>query len=394
MYGLAIALPPLVGWSHYELDPTSLACGATWLYQDMHHVMYPLWYLASSLALPLLIKAVCYYQLYKKVNIVARRIRCANRISVHTDRLAKRVSIASMTQSSQSSAAFSWGSNPPTGFILYNNIRAKSTDLRQERRLAKIMVLMVGVSMVTWLPYGLSSVLLGLRSDIPSEILVLTSLLAKASVVYDPIIYVVMNKKLRGSFMKLLPCRDNNRVTPMTNPNTRPSANTTNATNATSRTSKRLSQRISQFSHRASAVFQPVREWPSPNRVLNHPGLATITEASHCASVTLAELSQTMSPFPSNPSSISPTSNAFVSEDEGLDFASKKYSLPATYSSTGNKTMNIQREISTHKRRSTKLSCKAFHPTNYERKRGCSPSVGVTLRITMETDNALPKVEC
>ena len=358
MYGLIVALPPLLGWSKYELDTNSLACGASWRHKDSEHILYPIWYLWSSLLLPLIIKAICYYQLYAKVNTVARKIRCSKRLSNHTDRLARRVSIASMTHSSQTSATFSWGSNPPTGFIMYNNIRSKSSDLRQEKKLAKLMVLMVGVSTVTWLPYGLSSIVLTMRTDISSEILVMTSLLAKASVIYDPIIYVILNKKLRSSFVRVIPFMSYS-VT-----------STRTVGVGSKRPSQRPSQRLSSLkqsfrqSQTQRTLFNAPCRWPSPSRVINHTaGLSTIAEASHCASLTIVEPTKSISPYESS-SSDSP---AFVSEEEGFGpMGGKKFSLPVMVGSTQKKA--AFRSSALHgPRRTTQLASRPFHPRSFDR---------------------------
>ena len=213
----ASTLPLLFGWSHIQLDPDSLLCAPDWTSDSMIDRAYPVFYAIIGLVVPFLIKAFCYYQVYTKVHSVARKVRY-KRMSIFP--LAVRVSNASKaSQSSISNKSLnnthrqSTVSTISTGSAISNvnqgiqRMQEGQEMQQQERKLARVMVLIVMFSFVSWGPYGISLICLSFTNNrVTPLMLIITSLIAKACVVYNPLIYVAFNRKFRESFFKALMC--------------------------------------------------------------------------------------------------------------------------------------------------------------------------------------------
>ena len=62
------------------------------------------------------------------------------------------------------------------------------------------MVVMVIVSIISWFPYGVTCIVLPATGSSCSSSILITSVVAKVSVICNPIIYVAFNKKFMVTY--------------------------------------------------------------------------------------------------------------------------------------------------------------------------------------------------
>ena len=85
---------------------------------------------------------------------------------------------------------------------------AQVSQRRSIRKTLKIVIAMTLAFFVSWFPYAFSSLLgsaLGHESISPAYSMI-PELMAKASVIYNPIIYVFLNAKFRLTLLNMLSC--------------------------------------------------------------------------------------------------------------------------------------------------------------------------------------------
>lgn len=206
MLALVVTIPPWFGWSHYELEEATLTCTLHWKDLDGNHLSYPIFFMLAGIVAPLTTKAVCYYNLYNKVYTVARKVRYS-RMSVV--QLALRVSTASTASNMSAMSAASTASKlngSLNRFTRRLSTMHQFSDVRKERKLAKTMAFLVFISLVSWCPYCTTLLCMFFLQSMPPELIMILSILAKICVVYNPLIYVALNKKFRHSFLKTLTC--------------------------------------------------------------------------------------------------------------------------------------------------------------------------------------------
>ncbi|XP_013397676.1 melanopsin-like [Lingula anatina] len=158
------AVMPLVGWSSYQPEADGTHCSIHWETEDENARSYIISLFVLEFFLPIVIICFCYGNIFHKFKFIGTK--------VHNE---------------------------------------KSTAYRRrkrvERRLAKVICLMIGCFLASWTPYAVFSMwaAFGDVTSIPSLARVVPALLAKLSCVWDPIIYVGGNAHFRTHFVKYLP---------------------------------------------------------------------------------------------------------------------------------------------------------------------------------------------
>ncbi|XP_077370448.1 opsin-3-like isoform X2 [Festucalex cinctus] len=157
LYSLAWTLPPLLGWSSYGLEGAGTSCSVTWTERTSRSHSYVICLFIFCLGLPLFLMVYCYGRLLYAVKQVGgiRRTR------------------------------------------------------RRELRILFMVVITVVCFLLCWMPYGVVAMMAtfgqpGLVSPAAS---VVPSILAKSSTVFNPVIYIMMNKKFLRCFLILFHCR-------------------------------------------------------------------------------------------------------------------------------------------------------------------------------------------
>ncbi|XP_078065178.1 pinopsin-like [Mustelus asterias] len=159
IYSLMWTLPPLFGWSHYGPEGPGTTCSVNWYAKDIANVSYIVCLFTFCLVIPFLVIVYCYGRMLLTVKKVTAR---------------------------------------------------HSIGHAKERKVLLMVTLMVICFLLCWLPYGTVALVAtfghpGLVSPIAS---IVPSVLAKSSTVYNPIIYVFLNKQFYRCFKALLSCQN------------------------------------------------------------------------------------------------------------------------------------------------------------------------------------------
>ncbi|XP_047438729.1 parapinopsin-like [Mugil cephalus] len=154
-------LPPLFGWGRYELEGVGTSCAPDWHSRDPQNVSYILAYFAVCFAVPFAMILASYSKLLWTLHQVSK-MACVEGGAV-----------------------------------------AKS-----EMKVASMVVLMVLTFMISWLPYAGLAMLVVYDPDvnIPPLVGTVPVYLAKSSTVYNPIIYIYLNKQFRKYAVPFLLC--------------------------------------------------------------------------------------------------------------------------------------------------------------------------------------------
>ncbi|XP_060931333.1 parapinopsin-like [Limanda limanda] len=145
--------PPLFGWGSYELEGIKISCAPNWYNRDVGNMSYILMYFSLCFAIPFSIITLSYSRLLWTLRQVTKL----------------QVSVAGRT----------------------NHV---------EVQVARMVVVMVLAFLVTWLPYAAMALAVIIDSSLYIDPVIATIpvYLAKSSTVYNPLIYVFMNRQFRG----------------------------------------------------------------------------------------------------------------------------------------------------------------------------------------------------
>ncbi|XP_068197002.1 teleost multiple tissue opsin a [Antennarius striatus] len=157
-YSLFWTVPPLLGWSRYGPEGPGTTCSVDWTARTANNTSYIICLFVFCLLLPFLVIVVSYGRLLCA-------IRQVSGVNVAVSR-------------------------------------------RREQRVLVMVVVMVICYLLCWLPYGVMALLaaFGPPALLTPEASIIPSVLAKASTVINPVIYVFMNKQFYRCFQALLRC--------------------------------------------------------------------------------------------------------------------------------------------------------------------------------------------
>ncbi|XP_061664233.1 parapinopsin-like [Syngnathoides biaculeatus] len=144
--------PPLFGWGSFELEGIKTSCAPNWYSRDAGSMSYIVIYFLLCFAVPFSIIMVSYMRLLWTLRQVSK-LQVSEAASTH----------------------------------------------RVEAQVARMVVVMVLVFLVTWLPYASMALAVIVDSTLKIDPLVATIPIyfAKSSTFYNPIIYVFMNRQFR-----------------------------------------------------------------------------------------------------------------------------------------------------------------------------------------------------
>ncbi|XP_030639715.1 parapinopsin a [Chanos chanos] len=156
--------PPLFGWGSFELEGVRTSCAPDWYSRDAGNVSYIVCYFLLCFALPFSVIVVSYTRLLLTLRQVVK------------------------LQMSES-----W------------------STAKAETQVARMVVVMVMAFLLTWLPYAAFalSVILDPHLHIDPLIATVPMYLAKSSTVFNPIIYIFMNRQFRDCAVPILLCGRN-----------------------------------------------------------------------------------------------------------------------------------------------------------------------------------------
>ncbi|XP_029011729.1 parapinopsin a [Betta splendens] len=163
LWSLLWNAPPLLGWGRYELEGVHVSCAPSWSSRDAGTASYIVTYFLLCFAGPFCVIVVSYLRLLWTLRQVTKL---------------------------QVSGGGGGGIS------------------RVEVQVARMVVAMVLAFLLTWLPYASMALAVILDSGLRIDPVVATipAFLAKSSTVYNPIIYVFMNKQFRGYAVPTILC--------------------------------------------------------------------------------------------------------------------------------------------------------------------------------------------
>ncbi|XP_061827132.1 parapinopsin a [Nerophis lumbriciformis] len=153
--------PPLFGWGSYEPEGIKTSCAPNWHSRDAGNMSYIMMYFSLCFALPFSIIMVSYARLLWTLRRVGK-LQVSEAASTH----------------------------------------------RVEVQVTRMVVAMVLAFLVTWLPYASMALAVIIDSQLQIDPLTATIpvYLAKSSTIYNPIIYVFMNRQFRKYAVPTILC--------------------------------------------------------------------------------------------------------------------------------------------------------------------------------------------
>ncbi|XP_054636576.1 pinopsin-like [Dunckerocampus dactyliophorus] len=159
LYSVAWTLPPLLGWSSYGPEGAGTSCSVSWTEPTSGSRSYIVCLFVFCLGVPVLLMAYCYSRLLQAVKQVGRIRRSAAR--------------------------------------------------RREFHVLLMVAVTVVCFLLCWMPYGVVAMMatFGQPGVISPVVSAVASILAKSSTVFNPVIYILMNKQFYRCFLILFHCR-------------------------------------------------------------------------------------------------------------------------------------------------------------------------------------------
>ncbi|KAK2562291.1 Pinopsin [Acropora cervicornis] len=167
IYALVLSVPPALGWNRFVAIPSRISCHPDWYSPNTVDKSYIIYLLMFGFFLPSAIIFCSYLGIY-------RYIRGSSVIRVSNDVLLER-------------------------------------QLKTRKKTVRIVMAMTVAFFISWSPYALSSLIgsiMGRQSVSPAYSMI-PELMAKASVVYNPILYAFLNSRFRITLLNLCNCSTN-----------------------------------------------------------------------------------------------------------------------------------------------------------------------------------------
>uniref|UniRef100_A0A8C5HHE5 Pinopsin-like n=1 Tax=Gouania willdenowi TaxID=441366 RepID=A0A8C5HHE5_GOUWI len=168
LYSLMWTVPPLLGWSSYGPEGPGTTCSVQWQQRTAGARSYISCLFVFCLLVPLLLMFFCYGKILVAVHAMGRQIN-------------------------------------------------RSSTERREGRVLLMVVVMVTGYLLCWMPYGIVAILASFgRSGLMSPgASLIPSLLAKSSIVINPIIYVLLNNQFSRCLLYMFKCTSEAPPTPV-----------------------------------------------------------------------------------------------------------------------------------------------------------------------------------
>ncbi|XP_016342815.1 vertebrate ancient long opsin a [Sinocyclocheilus anshuiensis] len=155
-------IPPVLGWSSYTVSKIGTTCEPNWYSGDVHDHTFIIMFFTTCFIFPLGVIIVCYCKLLRKLRKVS-------------------------------------------------NTHGRLGNARKpERQVTRMVVVMIVAFMVAWTPYAAFSIVVTALPSIHLDprLAAVPAFFSKTAAVYNPIIYVFMNKQFRKCLVQLLSCSD------------------------------------------------------------------------------------------------------------------------------------------------------------------------------------------
>ncbi|GAU87859.1 hypothetical protein RvY_00653 [Ramazzottius varieornatus] len=157
VYALAGMLPTVTGWSSLELESPNIACAPNWESPEFADRSYIVYLIVFALIIPAGIICFCYGSI---IVFVKRHARSGQGVA------------------------------------------------KSQRNVTKMISVMIAAFFIAWMPYTIVSAtaVFGFGDLITAPIATMPAVFAKASFLYNPIIYIFMNPQARSALCAILTC--------------------------------------------------------------------------------------------------------------------------------------------------------------------------------------------
>ena len=167
LYSLVFSVAPFANWSSYTIEGIGISCSVDWSSSSPNAVSYTVVLYLGCFVLPLGIIGFSYYKVY----------RAAYQVRINADA--------------------SWG-----------RLSAAAVEaMKTEKKMAFLIWAMIAAFLIAWTPYALVSLIsvTGHKDMIGPLVASIPAYFAKASCIYNPIIYVLTFKTFRQKMFTLFP---------------------------------------------------------------------------------------------------------------------------------------------------------------------------------------------
>lgn len=162
LYGISLNLPPMIGWNRAIPGKAGFSCGPDWTSSDPWSYAYVVFLMVLGFFLPLLLICIFHILIYRHIGQAS----------------------------------------------LPGNINAviKASRQKSQMKLVRMTFLCIIAFLISWLPYTAVSVAAVVKGShgLSSGEAEIPELMAKASVIYNPIVYTVMNGAYRASLWGMI----------------------------------------------------------------------------------------------------------------------------------------------------------------------------------------------
>nr|CCP46948.1 Ek arthropsin [Euperipatoides kanangrensis] len=177
IYCLILASPPLFGWSQYVPEGFLTSCSFEYLDRNLLTRSFILYLFILGFALPCLVILFCYIFIIKS-------------IYNHEKMMAKTLA------------------NSPLKFPQDRIKKRSNKKLNNDIQAAKIAFVIIILFCLSWIPYAIITLIgqFGNKTLITPWVSTLPAVFAKASTMYNPLVYAISNPYFRKALIKQLPC--------------------------------------------------------------------------------------------------------------------------------------------------------------------------------------------
>lgn len=204
LYTLIFSTPPLYGWNRFVLAGYHTSCDIDFHTKTPLFVSYICYMFFFLFFLPLGLISWSYFKIYL-------------RVSQHSSSM--RTSFTHVTKETNSDEKHAWLEKMKTTQVLHKPVtflrlkpsfeprfKPRFKPRFNHRRTASTLLVTIVVFLFAWFPYCIVSlwVLIGDANSISKLSTTIPSLFAKSSVIYNPLIYAVLNSKFRKALIQTL----------------------------------------------------------------------------------------------------------------------------------------------------------------------------------------------
>nr|QYF06622.1 rhabdomeric opsin [Paramacrobiotus areolatus] len=175
LYGIILVTPPLFGWSDYVLEGLQTSCTFNFLSRRPENISFTLYLFTIGFFLPLFVIAVCYVMIIRY--IVTHREMMLN--VVVTEPVRNRLLTA-----------------------------GSPTSRRTDVKAAVICAVIIALFCLAWFPYACLALIstFGRPDLVNPYINALPSFFSKSSVIYNPLVHSLMNRRFRTKLLEMFRC--------------------------------------------------------------------------------------------------------------------------------------------------------------------------------------------